>query len=113
MTPAAARQELERKKIPFTLESFRHFAWGNRPTDVDDMRLILDAGLPVDSVEVDNSTALMIAAREGREEIVRLLLSAGADPRRASNTATTALHGAALHGRDVIVRLLLEAGADP
>jgi hypothetical protein len=44
---------------------------------------LLEAGVPADfHVDLDNTTALISAARVGNVGVVRLLLAAGADPRR-------------------------------
>ncbi len=57
-------------------------------------------------------TPLIIAAKNGKDEVVRLLLEAGAEKEAKSNGGFTPLSAAAYHGHDAVVRLLLEAGAD-
>src|SRR5438874_910351 len=50
--------------------------WGDKP---EALRLLLDAGLPVNYPnEVTGFTALHLAARVGRDDIVRYLLARGA-----------------------------------
>ncbi|MDA8576048.1 ankyrin repeat domain-containing protein, partial [Candidatus Marinamargulisbacteria bacterium] len=65
-----------------------------------------------DPLTPNGSTALMIAAQKGHEEIVKLLLEKGADANLAQNNGCTALMLAAGVGNNNIVELLLEKGAD-
>ncbi len=81
--------------------------------DVPQVRHLLDKGVNVDvKVSIDNSTASIMAAEKGHNEVVTLLLEKGADINTINVFGGTALHGA-LSGRDpVLAQLLIERGAD-
>ena len=53
---------------------------------------------------------LLVAAQDGRLEVVRLLLNAGAEISPTQSQNGGALHLAARRGRVDVVRLLLEFG---
>lgn len=58
-------------------------------------------------------SALVVASRMERSEIVARLLDAGADPNLADDSGRTALMGAAYKGNIPIIEMLLAHGADP
>lgn len=64
------------------------------------VRLLLDRGATVDTASPNGNTALMMAARYGKEESVMLLLARGADPRRMNALNMTAADVARRAGRD-------------
>ena len=82
--------------------------------DVETTKMLLKAGVNIDSQNgtCRRSTALMIAAEQGRVEVVQLLLGAGADKDMVNIEGETALTLAAANGRLRVARLLLEAGAN-
>lgn len=57
-------------------------------------------------------TLLMLAAYNGREEVVRFLLSHGADVNSTDHSGNSILMGAAFKGFDKIVEVLLNSGAN-
>jgi ankyrin repeat protein len=65
-------------QLPEQKESVLHAAVRSGSTEL--VKLILDAGAPVNDVESLDETALHVAAEDDRVEIVRLLLAAGANP---------------------------------
>lgn len=73
----------------------------------------VDHGLPVDTVDGDGNTLLMLAAYRGRAETVQALLRVGADPDLRNGRDQSPLAGALFKGEDEVARLLLDAGADP
>lgn len=91
-----------------------------RTGDLEAARATLRAGADVNAVRVRTvlghelkETALFVAAREGRPEMVRLLLAAGADPDvRCIEDGTALTIAAARSGTAAILRALLDAGAD-
>jgi ankyrin repeat protein/L-ascorbate metabolism protein UlaG (beta-lactamase superfamily) len=80
---------------------------------VEILRLLLDAGAPVDVGDADNSTALDVAAQSGQLDAVKLLVESGADARHSDNNGMTPLHFASYEGHDDVALYLLEHGADP
>lgn len=73
---------------------------------------------PIDRVDGNGVTALMVASRNGQLEAVRFLLESGADAKRADKDWQTALGYAVLGSADddkrrAVTKLLLEHGADP
>ncbi len=76
------------------------------------VKAALKAGAAVEAQDKDGSTALTVAARAGRSDVLSILLDAGADPNVIEN-GYTALKYAATQGNIEIISLLLEAGADP
>jgi len=61
----------------------------------------------------DGITALMIASKEGKAEIVKLLLEKGVQVNMQDSYGLTALSFASQMSRTEIVKLLLGKGADP
>ena len=53
-------------------------------------KLLLDAGAPINDTEPTGGTALMVAAKQNRLEVVRLLLDRGAAVGLKSNEGKTA-----------------------
>lgn len=73
----------------------------------------LDAGIPVNSTDVDGNTLLMLAAYHGHPATVRALLERGADPDRVNARGQTPLAGAVFKGARDVVAALVAADADP
>ncbi|NWR23923.1 ASB12 protein, partial [Emberiza fucata] len=80
---------------------------------VRSLRLLLEHGALVDSLDVKAQTPLFVAVSNGHGECVRLLLEAGASPAGSAYNNCSPLLLAARDGRAGIVRLLLEHGAEP
>jgi ankyrin repeat protein len=81
--------------------------------DLPAVRAALDAGVPADAIGDSGYTALALAARWGRIEIVELLLARGAKPDlgTSSRYGATPLMEASRDGRVEIARKLIAAGA--
>lgn len=79
---------------------------------LENIQELLDAGVPVNTRDGENSTALMWAADEGREDVAALLLTRNADVNAQDCAGWTPLLLAANTNRLEIVRLLLSQGAD-
>jgi ankyrin repeat protein len=75
---------------------------------------ILDKGVDINGLSLDNWTPLMAACFECRWDIVTLLLSRGANASIPNTYKRTALHIAARKkAPEEILKALLDAGADP
>ncbi len=81
-------------------------------TSIEEIRVILESGSPVDVRNEGGYTPLMCAALRGDEAVVKLLLSKGADVNAATSWGETALTRAAQAGDTPMVELLLSCGAD-
>ena len=83
-----------------------------RSGDVESVRLLVEAGAPVNDALPDGTAAVTLAAHSGHGAAAGLLLEKGADP-NAAEIGYTALHAAVLR-RDVdLVRTLLLFKANP
>jgi ankyrin repeat protein len=107
-----ARRELERRNIAFDNNTFVEYAaLGNRAV----VELFLAAGLNVNARDKDGRSAIRLAARDGRADVVRTLLLHRAAVDQASQGAyeegKTALMFAAQRGPAKVVETLLDAGA--
>lgn len=72
----------------------------------------LDHGLPVDTVDADGNSLLMLAAYRGQLETVEALLARGADVDLRNHRDQSIAAGAMFKGEDEVVRRLVAAGAD-
>ena len=94
-------------------------------TNTDMVAWLIEAGSPLEATQKGGQTALMLAARAGRDDVISLLTKAGAavDSVGSSKIGRTALHhavagyefGAPKRTARLVatVRVLLAAGADP
>jgi len=97
---------------------YRHDALGGAcdAEHEDIMRLLLDAGAPVDSDNAQGWTPLMVASSRGDTPTVRFLIERGASVTATSgfnNGNETALTLARKHGHHDTIAVLLSNGADP
>jgi len=85
--------------------------------DTAAVKRLLDGGAQIDALDGSGSTALYVAAQNGRAGIVVLLLAAGANPRHQTMgryySIGTPLHAAVREGHLEAARALLDAGVDP
>ncbi|KOS48725.1 hypothetical protein ACN38_g270 [Penicillium nordicum] len=88
-----------------------HLAAKNGHIDV--VRVLSDAGSPINAQDRNGSTPLAFAAWNGHLDIVQFLLSRGADPNIATEHAGTSLCMASRSGNIDIVRCILDHGATP
>jgi ankyrin repeat protein len=81
--------------------------------DAGQVQQLLEKGVRLDAKNpIDNSTALMMAAEKGHDEVVMLLLDNGADISMINNFGGTALLGALSNGHADLAQLLIKRGAD-
>lgn len=72
----------------------------------------LDHGVPVDLVDGDGNTLLMLAAYHSQAETVAMLIRRGADVDIRNNRDQSPVAGALFKGADEVVEMLKGAGAD-
>jgi ankyrin repeat protein len=128
-----AQAKLKEKGIEFTPDKFLQKVTEG---DLESVKLFLDAGMDADSKNVEQSSALILAAKFGFPEIVGLLLDHDANPNTRNQYGTTAIFEA-VESRDLcffnmglttdtapecnqsqfdffdVVQKLLDADADP
>ncbi|KAJ5200052.1 hypothetical protein N7472_005256 [Penicillium cf. griseofulvum] len=80
---------------------------------LDVIRVLADAGSPIDAQDGHGATPLTFAAQEGHLDVVQFLLSRGADPNIMTDDQDTSLCMASLSGNINTVRYLLDHGANP
>ncbi|KAK3252849.1 hypothetical protein CYMTET_37877 [Cymbomonas tetramitiformis] len=81
--------------------------WGVYKADADAVCMLVDRGANVDAANAEG-TALMYAARLGKEEVVRRLLARGADPRLAGRAGRTPAEEARRQGFHAVARVIAE-----
>ncbi|XP_046388168.1 26S proteasome non-ATPase regulatory subunit 10-like [Ischnura elegans] len=84
-------------------------ALGGHPEIVE---YLLDLGSPVDPLDDNGATPLLLASSAGKVSVVRLLLSRGANPSCSNSGKHSALQYASSKGWQEVVDLLLDQGAD-
>lgn len=72
----------------------------------------LAAGADPNPFDDEGRTPIMVAARNGRADLVRLLLEAGADPELTDSIGESPLIMAAAHGHAEVCKLLLPHAKD-
>ncbi len=87
--------------------------WAVEVGDEQPVRELLAAGADASARRHDGATALMLAARDGRREIIRMLIDAGGDldVRQWGDRGPTALDAAEAGDDRGLVRELVKAGA--
>jgi ankyrin repeat protein len=84
-----------------------------RVGDVDAIRVMLGQGEPIDAVDADGRTPVMVATVARQTEAVRVLVDAGADVDVRDNRLDNVFLYAGANGLLDILRIANEAGADP
>jgi ankyrin repeat protein len=84
-----------------------------RVGDVDAIRVMLGQGQPIDAVDADGRTPVMVATVARQTEAVRVLVDAGADVDVRDNRLDNVFLYAGANGLLDILRIANEAGADP
>lgn len=80
--------------------------------DIEKTKKLLDQRVNINTQDISQSTALIIAAEKGHIDIVRYLIDRGADINAQNTFGDTALTKAATKSHLEIVKLLLEHGTD-
>jgi uncharacterized protein len=79
---------------------------------VGELQRLLDAGGDIDARDRHGSTSMMIAAAEGRADVVGWLIERGAGLDATAKYGLSALMLAVVRGHVEVARRLAEAGAD-
>ena len=109
-TPEEARAELSNLSVGYSEETYVERV---REGDAAAAKLFLTAGMDPNLVaDPEGNTVLMVAAANGRAELVDALLQAKADVKGTNRNGATALMSAATQSDPAIVRALIDAGAD-
>ena len=80
--------------------------------DTEEVRALIDLGMPIEAKDTRNSTPLHLAASQGHADTVRALIEAGADIDADSIDGVTPLHMAVWYRHADTVRVLIDGGAD-
>lgn len=84
-----------------------------RKNNIKQVRELIQQGYDINKPDSNGDTALILAAYEGKNEILKLLLEAGADVSVLDpGMKATALHAAAYAGRTEAAKLLIEFNID-
>jgi len=88
--------------------------WGQavRAGDLEMLASLLAGGADIDAKDRHNQTGLMIAAADGRDDVVAWLVERGAALDHTAKFRLSALMLAVVRGQLRIVRQLVDAGAD-
>ena len=97
---------------PPTAEAIAVFSEAAFNGDAQQVADALKAGMPVDQVETNGNSALMLASFNGHTNVLHLLLSAKADINLRDSKGRTALMFASSGPFPDAVKLLLEHGAE-
>ncbi len=93
--------ELQRQALDFA-----------RHGETEMLRLMIEAGLPVNLCDHKGQSLLMLASYNGNTETTRMLLELGAEVDRRNDRGQTPLGGVCFKGYLDQVKLLVEHGAD-
>ena len=88
--------------------------WGNdgKLKSAKEIEVLIQQGADVNIKSGKGNTALVIASKNGYNDVVEVLLEGGADVHQKDNDGNTALLWAAEKGHKGIVEMLLQNGAD-
>ena len=102
------RPELDDATIAFAGRVFQYTRAGN----VEELRPLLEAGLPANIRNDKGDSLLMLASYHGGAELARVLMQHGGDPELVNDRGQTPLAAAAFKGDLAVVKVLLAGGAD-
>lgn len=83
-----------------------------RHGQTEDLKLMLNAGMPVNLSDHKGNTLLMLASYNGNEETTKLLVDFGAEIDKKNDRGQTPLAGVCFKGYFEITKILANAGAN-
>lgn len=101
---------LQAKDIPVTIDSLGYYSTLGQ---VDDVKLLLKAGVKPNGMDKSGSAPLVHAAWHGRDNVVVVLLEAGADPNITLPDGLTPMLAAAGQGHPSVIPILASKGGNP
>jgi hypothetical protein len=104
--------EMDWRTLPHNCYSPESFSTIVRKSSVETICSCLDQNISVDIRFNNGSTPLIVAAEEGRLDVVEFLVDSGANLNARNDLNYTALHWAAFHGHQAIVKFLITNKAD-
>ncbi|GAA5497312.1 hypothetical protein Rhal01_03505 [Rubritalea halochordaticola] len=84
-----------------------------RHGDIEMLKPMLEAGMPVNLQDHKGNSLLMLASYNDQPQTVQILLYHGADPGLRNSRGQTPLAGVAFKGHLECARILINHGADP
>lgn len=111
-TPAPAQPQLSEVEEARYAELQRQALDFARQGETALLRLMVEAGLPVNLSDHKGQSLLMLASYNGNYETTLMLLELGAQVDRRNDRGQTPLGGVAFKGNLQIAQLLVEHGAD-
>jgi ankyrin repeat protein len=106
--PQPAARTLDADTLAFAQKVFQLVRSGA----AEQLKPLLDQGLPANISNERGDSYLMLASYHGHLDAARLLLEHGADPEMRNDQGQTPIAGAAFKGDLAMLRLLLDHGAD-
>ena len=89
----------------------RNFAYAAADGHVSRVVSLLNAGMPIDIVDEDGTTALVRATMNNQTDVMHEMLQRGASVNKRNQHGSTVLHLAALNSSTDAIQVLLEYGA--
>ncbi|KAJ7194182.1 ankyrin repeat-containing domain protein [Mycena pura] len=103
------KPELTQETIDFAQRMFEAARTGNSEL----LLAAVDAGLPVNIMNHQGNSLLMLAAYAGHVDLTKALLERGGDPNMLNDRGQSTIAGAVFKNHEAIVRVLAENNADP
>jgi len=114
LQPVVLKPKIPRSLVQpqrFKMTEMRNLFSFARHGRYNQMKDLLNKGVPIDARDENGNSALIIACQNGQGRLVKLLVRSGADPNMQNKRGNTALHFAVLFKFDVIADFVIKHGA--